>query len=65
MNTTNVRVHNGLHRLSKRKADLFRQAVARRRIQELRDEKLLQGWLTEVWDETPSPAEFNPSIHLH
>jgi hypothetical protein len=64
MNTTNVRVHNGLPRLSKRKAELFRQAVARRRIQELSDEKLLQGWLTEVWDELPLTTGFNRSIHL-
>ena len=65
MNTKNLRVTVGLHRLSKRKAELFRQAVARRRIQELRDEKHLQGWLTEVWDESPSLTEFNSSIHRH
>ena len=65
MNTTNVRLPNGTARLSKRKADLFRQAVARRRLQEMRDEKLLQGWLTEVWDETPPLIECNSSIHLH
>ena len=59
MNTTTVQVSNGLHRLSKRKTELFRQAVARRRIQELRDEKQLQGWLTEVWDEPPSLTQFN------
>ena len=63
MNTTNVRVPNGSGRLSKRKARRYRQAVARRRIQDLRDEKILQGWLTEVWDEPPLPAQFNPSIH--
>ena len=63
MNTTNVRVPNDIGRLSKRKARRYRQAVARRRIQDLRDEKVLQGWLTEVWDESPVPAQFNPSIH--
>ena len=59
MNAETVRVPKGFHRLSKRKADLFRQAVARRRLQELREEKLLQVWLTEVWDETPSLTEFS------
>ena len=65
MNDTNVRVPNGNGRLSKRKAMRYRQAVARRRIQDLRDEKILQGWLTEVWDESPSVTEFDSSIHLH
>jgi hypothetical protein len=65
MNATTIRIPNGLHRLSRRKVALFRQAVARRRIQELREEKLLHGCLTEVWDESPSPNEVNSGIHLH
>ena len=65
MNTTTIRLPSGVHRLSKRKLELFRQAVARRRIQELREEKLLQGWLTEVWDESPSPNEVTSSIRSH
>ena len=65
MNATNVRVPNGTDGISKREAERFRQAVARRRIQELRDERLLQGWLTEVWDESPSLTQFNAGMHVH
>ena len=63
MNATNVPVPNDIGRLSKRKAKRYRQAVARRRIQDLRDQRVLQGWLTEVWEESPLPAQFNSSIH--
>ena len=31
-------------------ADRLRQAMARRRVQDMYDEKALQSWLTEVWD---------------
>ena len=65
MNTITARVTHVHHRLSKRNADRLRQAVARRRIQDLRDEKILQDWLAEVWDELPSVTECNSSIHLH
>jgi hypothetical protein len=65
MNTTKVRVRNDVNRVSKRKAHRLRQAIARRRIQELREEKLLQGWLTEVWDESPSPTESDSNLQLH
>jgi len=57
MKMLDVRVPQAINRLSKRKADQFRQAVARPRLQELRDEKVLQSWLTEVWYESPSLIE--------
>ena len=65
MNTTNVREQHGVGRLSKRNAKRYRQAVARRRIQDLRDEKILQGWLTEVWDESPLPAQIESGKRIH
>lgn len=65
MNATDVRVQKSSGRLSKRKAGRFRQAVARRRLQQLQEDKLLQGWLTEVWDESPSRTESDSGIHLH
>jgi hypothetical protein len=65
MNATNVRVQKSSGRLSKRKAERFRQAVARRRLQQLQEDKLLQGWLTDVWDESPSRTEFDSGMHLH
>ena len=46
-----------LDRQSERKANRFRQAAARRKLQELRDEEALRNWLTEVWDENPSLIE--------
>ena len=65
MKTKNVRVKSGIRRLSKRNVQRLRQAVARRRLQELHDEKVLQGWLAEVWDESPSTTNLNSSVHLH
>jgi len=65
MNATNTRAANGINRVSKRKANRFRQAVARRRIQELRDDKLLRNWLTEVWDEPPLHIECDPGRNFH
>ena len=40
------------NRAAKGNADSLRQAMARRRVQEMHDEKMLQSWLTEVWDES-------------
>ena len=65
MSAITSRVQNGTDRLSRRKAARLQQALARRRIQELRDEKLLQGWLTEVWDEPPSPSQVDSGMNLH
>ncbi len=59
MNTVDVRALNGVNRLSKRKACRYRQAIARRRLQELREEKLLRSWLTEVWDQSPALIEID------
>ena len=60
MTEINVRVPHAINRLSKRKANLLRQAAARRRLQEMRDDKALQSWLNEVWCESPLPI----GIHL-
>ena len=65
MSNINTGLTSGIKRVSKRKAKLFRQAVARRRIQEMREEKLLHSWLTEVWDESPSSIKLNPIRNLH
>jgi hypothetical protein len=65
MNSTSIRVTNGIDRASTRKADRFRQAAARRRLQELRDERALRSWLTEVWDEPLSRTEPGASRNFH
>ena len=64
MNTQSVQVSQGVRRLSKRNARRFRQAAARRRLQELQDEKVLQSWLTEVWDEPALLIENDPSSNF-
>jgi hypothetical protein len=38
-------------RLSERRLRRLRNAIARRKLQDLHDEKLLQSWLAEVWDQ--------------
>jgi len=37
-------------RLSGRGLKRQRNAIARRKLQDLHDEKVLQSWLAEVWD---------------
>ena len=37
-------------RLSGTGSTRLRNAMARRKLQELHDEKVLQSWLAEVWD---------------
>ena len=39
-------------RLSARGLRQLRNAVARRRLQDLQDEKVLQSWLAEVWEQS-------------
>ena len=39
-------------RLSGRGLSRLRNAVARRKLQDLHDEKVLQSWLAEVWDQS-------------
>ena len=39
-------------RLSGRGLSRLRNAMARRKLQDLHDEKVLQSWLAEVWDQS-------------
>ena len=39
-------------RLSGRGLRPLRNAIARRKLQDLHDEKVLQSWLAEVWDQS-------------
>ena len=39
-------------RLSARGLKRLRNAAARRKLQDLHDEKVLQSWLAEVWDQS-------------
>ena len=44
-------------RLSGRGLSRLRNAVARRKLQDLHDEKVLQSWLAEVWDQSTLVAD--------
>ena len=53
MNTVNVSQQLYYELGHKKHADRLRQALARRRVQDMHDEKALRNWLTEVWDASP------------
>ena len=55
---------NGLRR-SEQGMKRLRNAIARRRLQEMRDEKVLQSWLAEVWDQSTWSDEFDRSGRFH
>ncbi len=65
MSTLSQKKPNAIHRHSQRRASRLRQAAARRRLQELRDDEALRSWLTEVWDESPSLAAVDPRSRVH
>ena len=65
MSTPSQKKPNAIRRHSQRTASRLRQAAARRRLQELRDEEALRSCLTEVWDESPSLAAAGPSGRAH
>lgn len=65
MNTAFVQKSDAVTRHSERRANRFRQAAARRRLQEIRDEQALQNWLTEVWDEQPALIEAASYSRFH
>jgi Asp-tRNA(Asn)/Glu-tRNA(Gln) amidotransferase B subunit len=65
METLSLPEINMLDRQSERKGNQFRQAAARRKLQELRDEEALRNWLTEVWDENPLLVNVNSGSHFH
>ena len=43
----------------------FRNALARRRLQELHDEKVLRSWLAEVWDQSTWSDQFDAGRRFH
>ena len=40
-------------------------ALARRRLQELHDEKVLRSWLAEVWDQSTWSDQFDAGRSFH
>lgn len=43
----------------------LRNALARRRLQELHDDKVLRSWLAEVWDQSTWSDQFDAGRHHH
>jgi len=52
-------------KLSDRGLSRMRSAVARRKLQDLHDEKVLQSWLEEVWDQSTWSDEFDRNRPFH
>ena len=51
--------------VSGRDSQRLKNAVARRKLQEMQDEKMLQSWLAEVWEQSTWADEFDSNIPLH
>ena len=65
MYTAFVQKTDAVTRHLERRANRFRQAAARRRLQEIRDEQALRNWLTEGWDDQPALIEAAPNSRIH
>ena len=52
-------------RVSGRGVKLLKNAVARRKLQEMRDERVLRSWLAEVWEQSTWSDEFDRSGRFH
>ena len=52
-------------RLSGRALSRQRNAVARRKLQDLHDENVLRSWLEEVWDQSTWSDEFDRNKPFH
>ena len=53
------------HRISDRNLKRLRNAIARRKLQEMQDEKILRSWLAEVWDQSTWSEEFDRNGRIH
>lgn len=52
-------------RRSNRDSRRLRNALARRKWQDLQDERVLQSWLAEVWDQSTWSDEFDRNSRFH
>jgi len=53
------------HRISDRNLKRLKNAIARRKLQEMQDEKILRSWLAEVWDQSTWSEEFDRNGRIH
>ena len=52
-------------RVSDRSLKRIRNAIARRKLQEMRDERILRSWLAEVWEQSTWSDEFDRGGRFH
>ena len=53
MDTMSEQIPSGSNHHTARDTKRLRNAIARRKIQRLRERQALREWLTDVWDEFP------------
>ena len=51
--------------ISERNLKRLRNAIARRKLQEMQDEKILRSWLAEVWDQSTWFDELDRNRPIH
>jgi hypothetical protein len=51
--------------VSGRNIQRLKNAIARRKLQEMQDEKILRSWLAEVWEQSTWSDEFDRNSRLH
>jgi hypothetical protein len=52
-------------RVSARNLKRLKNAIARRKLQEMQDEKMLRAWLAEVWEQSARADVFDRNGRLH
>lgn len=65
MKTSFENSHATSTRRSNRDTRRLRNALARRKWQDLRDDQVLKSWLTEVWDQSTWSDEFDRNSRFH
>jgi hypothetical protein len=51
--------------VSARNIQRLKNAIARRKLQEMQDEKILRSWLAEVWEQSNWSDGFDRNSRLH
>jgi hypothetical protein len=65
MKNSNSERTDASRRISARNMKRLRNAIARRKLQEMQDEKILRSWLAEVWDQSTWSDEFDRNSRFH
>ena len=65
MKNTDGEINQATNSNQGRNVKRLRNALARRKLQELHDEKVLRSWLAEVWDQSTWSDQFEASRRFH